>query len=294
MGRKKISKIFYKKIGLAIAFLFLIFNFQNCSKNALHLQDVSADFASESESANPQVGSDNKKECHIDYTLKSRDVKILFLTDTSGSNVDHIRGSIHYPGTDKNKHWRQETFKSFVNKYSLKDNFQFGFLHFQNFNAKALLVDSWDRGVFSIQSLLVSKTIDETFLKLVDQGNTPYEKALNLASEMITLDQKQNPSKEVVYVLVMISDGEPSDQKYLEEKNGILNLRNDVKNLVNLLPGQIYLNTVFYFNLESSFKISNIFLKAMAEEGGGQYREANSAFDTNIVDTVQIPETICK
>lgn len=290
MVLKRFANKIHKKFGLTLMLCFFILNFQNCSKTPLQIQELSSELGS----SEPTSGTKSGGDCRIDYTSKAREIRILFLTDTSGSNVDHYRGTDSFAGTDKKKFWRKATLNSFVNKYSTKENFQFGFLHFQDHTAKPLLADVLGKGIFSKKTPLISNTINNVFSSVADNGSTPYEEALNLAEEFIKYDQEQYPSKEVAYVLVMVSDGEPSDKKYQDESDGILNLRNDVNRLVGLLPGQIYVNTVFYYNPDSTLKISNIFLKAMAEEGGGQYMEANSSLDPKIVDTVQIPETVCK
>jgi uncharacterized protein YegL len=256
--------------------------FQNCSK---------VNFASEVNPSglNAVNGTDagDDHSCHIDLVSSTKPIKILFLIDTSGSNASNNGG----PGTDKDKVWRLATINNFLSVYGSKSNFQFGFATFQEASAKALIT-SGGHGVFTSDSAKINQAITD-FKNTPDDGYTPYDAALDVVQDMISYDQQVNPSKEMGYVLVMVSDGTPTNASYVSA-NGMQNLSSDVNDIMAIAPKQISLNTVFLYNDSIPSASQKSYLQKIASIGAGAFIEASSQDTLKISDTIQAPEMICQ
>lgn len=269
------------KVGIRLAlmlgsFATSLFLFQNCSKVAF-TEDLSS-----------LQNKNDGPTCRVDVASTTKNIKVLFVIDTSGSNASGGNGN---QGTDLNKVWRLATINSFLNAYGAKSNFSFGFVTFQGTKASSLIMEG-NRGVFS-SSLSQANQAVAAFQQVPDKDNTPYDAALNAVKDMISYDQQKASSKDAAYVVVMVSDGYPTNSSYTNSTNGMSNLKNDVKSILAVAPGQTSLNTVFLYNQNIPGASQKIYLETIASEGGGVFVEASSQNTLNIADTVQVPKQVC-
>ncbi|WP_413288678.1 VWA domain-containing protein [Bdellovibrio sp. HCB337] len=268
-------------------FLTFMLSFQNCSKVGFtSAVDASAVKNGTTGDGDDDGGGDDTN-CRIDMVNSTKTTKILFLIDTSGSNA----GNNGAAGTDMGKTWRLATINSFINAYASKPNFQFGFATFQETSAKALL-ESNNHGIFTNNMTEINQAI-QALKDTEDQGNTPYDAALSIVKDMISYDQVRNPSKEVGYVVIMVSDGSPTNKSYTNEATGMTALTNDVKAINNVAVGQISVNTVYLYNQSVPSASQKSYLQKIASVGHGAFIEASSQQIIQISDTVQVPTTTC-
>jgi uncharacterized protein YegL len=235
------------------------------------------------------VPSPTPKTCTTDLVDVSHNVKILFLVDTSGSNAD----SFYYgSGTDVGKTWRLATINNFVNTYSSKSNFYFGLVTFQDTSAKPQIA-SGGQGIFSNVQSVVQQGITN-FKNTADIGATPYQAAIKMAGSIISADLKAYPSSTTAYMVVMISDGAPTDTVYLDALTGMQALSTDAASVVSLAKAQISLNTVYLYNPASPANSDTRYLQTIASVGNGVFVEASSQSTLSIKDTIQVPQEVCK
>lgn len=274
-------------------FLALTLSFQNCSK--VDFTSATGDTASTNDANGDNNGGNNggpnpgnDTNCRVDLVNAAKEIKVLFLIDTSGSN----QGNNGAPGTDMGKVWRLKTINSFINAYSSKSNFYFGFAVFQGSSAKSLLnYDS--NGIFTKDPDEIENAIQD-FEATRDTGSTPYDAALDVVNKMIKYDQYLKPSQEVGYAVVMISDGSPTNASYIDPYDGMKNLTNDVNSIMSVVPGQISLNTVYLFNENVPTASQTSYLQKIASLGNGAFIEASSQQTLQISDTIQVPRTTCQ
>lgn len=266
-------------------FLASMLSFQNCSKVGF-TSTIDSSVVKDSTTGG---GGDNGDDtnCRVDTVNTAKITKILFLIDTSGSNASNNGAE----GTDMEKKWRLATINSFINAYGAKSNFQFGFAIFQGTTAKALTVSN-NHGVFTNNMTEINQAITD-FKATNDEGNTPYDAALNVVKDMISYDQSIEPSKAVGYVVIMVSDGSPTNKSYTNESTGMANLTADVEAINNIAIGQISLNTVYLYNQSVPSASQKSYLQKIANVGHGAFIEASSQQIIQISDTIQVPTTTC-
>lgn len=275
--------------GLAIA---CVLAFQNCSKVNFSTDEAASlvkDSSTTDSATSNNGGNGNDTSCSVDLISSTKNVKVLFLIDTSGSNESKNNSE----GTDPGKTWRLATLNSFIKTYGSKANFQFGFATFQGTSATPLLMSSSGHGIFTNDATQVQSAIT-AFQNIKDSGNTPYDAALAIVRDMIDYDQKGGVAKDAGYVVVMISDGTPTNNSYTDSKNGMTNLTNDVNLILAEAPGQISLNTVYLYNADSPTASQKVYLQKISSLGSGTFLEASSKDTLQISDTVQVPSTVCK
>src|SRR5690606_14193417 len=110
-----------------------------------------------------------------------------------------------------------------------KTNFAWSFITFAGTQAKSLLKLG--------NSQAMSSTIDD-FFNITDNGNTPYLPALNETSAIINGDTSR--TADTKYVVVFFSDGMPNPTVAVQT------LTQNVTNIINLVPGRVSFNTVYY------------------------------------------------
>ncbi|MNK01249.1 von Willebrand factor type A domain protein [compost metagenome] len=240
-------KVSTRLLALALFATSILF-FQNCAKI-----NFSEDLASL-----------NKNNCRIDAVNRDRDIKVLFVVDTSGSNANN----------DNGKTWRLKTINSFINKYS-QNNFYYAFATFAGSNSMAYNVIG---GFSNVRSVINSDV--QKLSAVNDTGGTPYQAAMRSA-EVVIKDEETQRGGKASYVVVLISDGEPTDTRYTKDSNS-QNLTEDVQKVLSSAPEKTTLNTVFYTALSAS-KENTSYLQKMAEVGGGSFMRAktDSVFDLN-------------
>lgn len=279
--------VFLTSIATGILF------FQNCSKMAFQNGVGGSDSLSSASTGSGSTSGTGSTQstaptCTTTTVNTSNDVKILFLVDTSGSNA----ASNNSAGTDNGKVWRTKTINDFVNAYSSNSNFYFGLVTFQGSSATPQ-ISSGGKGIFTNNASAIQEGITN-FENTPDQGSTPYHAALMEAKSMIAADLAANPSSTTAYVIVMISDGEPTDQEYLNAQNGIANLDSDVISVVDAAPAQVVMNTVYLYNPSDASQSNTTYLQAIASTANGVFVQASSQDTLDLDSTVALPTESCQ
>jgi len=273
-----------KKVLASVATLILVISFQNCSEQKL--SGKAADNNS-SACANPpclnlgqtddeatgvvtQTGGPN---CRNQLRTTTLPIKSVFVVDVSGSNKSNNNNQ---PGSDPNRVVRGDSIQRYYNTYSAKPNFGWSFTTFAASSANVLL---------AMGNAASMKNAIDTFRVMSDAGETPYMAALNAAQANIQNDTGRAPNTK--YMVVFLSDGLPNppvDQ---------VTLNNKVTQIVNVLPGQVSFNSVYYGAVDPQ---ASGRLQAMAQTGGGNFLDTNAnPTGTNflITDLVVIPGVVC-
>lgn len=205
--------------------------------------------------------------------------KVLFVVDTSGSNLDD--GAVK--GTDHDKAYRAGSIQKFFNDYGGKPNFSWGFITFSNGGSK-----SWIGGFLSNQHFSNTASEMQTslteFLSNEDYGDTPYSSAISKAITAIQNDTGRD--KDTKYIVVFLSDGLPTDSSHPD-------LVNKVKQLRDTVPGQVSFNTIFYGTPSEG---GAVLMKSMADAGGGQFLDTNlnaAGRSFPISSVIQVPGLVC-
>jgi Mg-chelatase subunit ChlD len=276
---------------LASFFLASMVFFQNCSKVAFAPDTSSlAVKATDIVQDNNDTGIDPAVSCRTDYVNTTSNVKILFMVDTSGSNVNYTQNGKFYYGTDPVKTWRLATMSNFLQAYESRANFFYGLLTFQDASATAQILGSNGAGAFT-NVIATARDGIASFGRVTDREATPYGSALNLAKSIITADLPKN-TKETAYVVVMISDGAPTDARYLAV-SGVDSLKSDVKSLMDLAPGLVSVNSVFLYNSIVPTAADKKYMQAMASVGNGSFITADANQSISISNTLRVPKQVC-
>ncbi|RYZ71766.1 MAG: hypothetical protein EOP09_04140, partial [Proteobacteria bacterium] len=99
--------------------------FQNCSQVAFTPSEASLDPQNGVKSTDTG-GTD--PSCRTDYVNVNKDIKVLFVVDTSGSNVNRNEGGKTVLGTDLDKKWRLASINKFIQTYQDRSNFHYGLI----------------------------------------------------------------------------------------------------------------------------------------------------------------------
>jgi len=286
-------KFNYTKLALGVIFFSLVLGFQNCS-NTKFTTDLASNSLNAATGGNdPAIGGSNVSNGGDDPTCRpttvstSSIVKVLFVVDASGSNDT---GS---DATDPQKKWRLSTLNNFISTYSKNKNFYFGLISFQDTSGK-VHIQMNNQAVFTNDMNLVNAGV-ASFTKNNDGGNTPYRAALAMTKDVISADLAANPNQNAAYVTVMISDGQATDY------DSPADVIPDAKAIRNLAPGQISLNSIFYYPAVSGVTPSaeeledaTAYLRNIATVGGGQLLTAESNSILNIDNVIQVPGMSCQ
>lgn len=294
-----------------VLFAPMLFLYQNCSK--VGVSDI-VDGAGLTQSGTPGVPpcaagqstcQDNPVDpgtpvipppdtCTTTITTTADNVKVFFLVDVSGSNQtgDSKNGNTPTdPSVLKNgvckditginspcKNWRVGVLNDFLGTYltPTKSNFSFQLGTFQGGSATALITQD-KKTLFSNDSMMVNNAVT-SFLNVKDNSGTPYQAVLNMAAAAIKYDIGNAAVPTSKYVIIMITDGMPSDDEFnhSDENTNIANLKNAVSQVVNVAPGYITFNTVLYYPPNHVYQDAEKYLQAMADTGAGLFSEADS------------------
>lgn len=270
-----------RKLGYGLFALLLVISFQNCSQqrisaaasgssgdgggDPLHLGQTD----DEATGVITQTGGPN---CRNQLHTLTTPIKPVFIVDVSGSN----KVNDGKPGSDPDRIVRGDSIERFFNTYKAKPNFGWSFSTFAASSANVLL---------AMGNATQMANAIATFEVMGDAGETPYIAALNAAKSNIQNDNGRQPNTR--YMVVFMSDGLPNptvDQTTLNAK---------VTEIVNVLPGAVSFNSVYYGNVDA--EASNR-LKQMAQTGGGNFLDTNAnptGKDFLITDLVVIPGVVC-
>lgn len=181
--------------------------------------------------------------------------KLIFIVDVSGSNASN-------PGTDPNKNFRAGSIQSFFNSFSTKANFAWGFSTFANTSATAVIKVGTSPTISTNASDMQAAI--NAFNAVQDNGNTPYQAAIQMAKQTILNDPAKSASSK--YMIVFMSDGLPNPDRSDSA------LANDVTDALSAAPGQVSFNTIYYGTRDNT--AGNRMYK-MAQVGGGQFLDIN-------------------
>lgn len=224
-----------------------------------------------------------------------RKTKILFVVDTSGSNVDatyNIIGgqTVQTPATDPTKSFRGGAISDFLSDYSSKSNFQWSFLTFSGSSAVPYVTNGSNTPAFTTNVSTMTSALYQ-FYNTRDTGSTPYGAALTAAARAVSNDPDLNSTDEPLYFVVFLSDGFPTDYYSASGVYDSTAMNRDVANLVGVAPGRVLLSTVFYGQVAIPDAVT--LLKSMASLGGGQFASVNTSSNTDFKIDDVIGTTNC-
>lgn len=280
------------KLALAVSVAGGVLLFQDCSN--VGFQSTSKASGTDGTSGTPAVppvvppgGNDPTNACNnATLAITTLPIKILIVVDTSGSNA----GDATHPGTDSGKVHRAASIQQFFTDFGGKSNFNWGFISFAGSSATALLNSGNSAAAtFTNSAANMQSAITYFETSIPDYGMTPYQAAMQMASQAIANDTAAATTK---YIVVFLSDGMPTD--YPDSSAGDAQIASDVTNLVNLKAGQITFNTVYYGFLDAS---ASGRLSMMAASGHGQFLDTNAnpnAKDFLINSVVTVPGAACR
>ena len=241
----------------------------------------------------------SSNKCTVTDT--NRLTKILFLVDTSGSNVLYTRlngtqqcfntdpdfASCVLP-TDPNKAFRGGVIQNFLTDHANKTNFHWGFITFADDSAHAMINSNGNdqRPYFSASAGTMQSTINQ-FYNVEDDYATPYQAALELAKRAIQNDRDLNSTEQPQYVIVLLTDGYPTDYNALNGQLDTGAIQSDINALKNIAPGRVTLSSIYYgHNNPNAINL----LSWMSQSGDGQFANVNSGNTSFKIDDV-IPGT---
>lgn len=234
--------------------------------------------------------------CRTENVEQSRPVRVLFIVDQSGSNVN---GPYEHPGaaTDPAKNFRSGIVRSFLDEHASKTNLSWGMITFNGTTAKALVNSgSTSAPLFTNNINAVSSAIS-TFEATADVGTTPYKAALKMAEAAILADRTKS-AELPLYLIAFITDGYPTDYcpnspTEVECPGRIQDnkIDEDVRALTAAAPDHVQIGTVYYGAADSS---ASARLRRMASLGAGQFVDLNIETSISLNDVIQVPQTICE
>lgn len=213
--------------------------------------------------------------------------KMLFIVDMSGSNQSSTNCTLSSSCTDPGKKVRAGSLQAFFNDYGQRSNFQWSFSTFKVSSATALINAGSPWSPIFGPATSMQNAIN-TFSVMEDSGGTPYMAALNQATTAISFDPDLNSAAKPQYLVVFMSDGQPSDTSNYDL------IRSTVKKIVNLAPGRITFNAVYY---GPSNNVATNLMQSMALEGSGKFLNTNTdpaGLKFKITDAISLPITTCK
>lgn len=227
--------------------------------------------------------------CTESFSETTSPVKIIFMLDASGSNKSNGQN----PGSDPVKIWRSSAQEKFLEAYPGKINFHYNVSVFNGSQSKSLLnVSSGGKTVYYSGDITSSGPVIaaiNTFKAMSDTGATPYSAALSRIKNLITSDLA-TAAANTKYVIVMLTDGEPTDYGAGRDTQAI---KDDISDILSLATDRVSLNTVYYNNYQFTAEGESL-LKMMAFAGRGTFVKA----DTNkpkleIKDVIRVPSSVC-
>lgn len=263
--------------------------FQNCSK--VSVSDLAAESSNQIVQGvpTPQVPKCTQK---LEYVTKP--VKIMFLVDRSGSNVVHYDAATNKDvpgGTDNDKVWRTAVIKQVLEKYGKNPSISYGLISFNHVSATPHIKSPSGEAIFTNNMAEVYAGFND-FLQKPDESTTPYQEALFAARSAIQQDIAAAPvgSEKAAYSVVMLSDGIPSSVAYKNNPQAVIP---DAQSIMDLSPGMVRLNAVFYSN-ETVDLNAQKFLKNISTTGQGIFLVANTNEPFVLNNLVEYAKETCE
>jgi hypothetical protein len=244
-------------------------------------------------------GSVNPDFCTLDPSLVNQQLKILFVLDISGSNAITANGR---PATDPTRDRRYGSLSRWLDRRAGNPNEYYTLIEFSGdstITAPDLVNYDPDYAPFTNDKAHFTNVVNTQKNSTSDNGATPYKAALNTVINTIKGDAKKakeradagQPAVQSTYVVIFLSDGEPTDSKEPEIltliESDLMQLPND-PNYGSFIT-QINLNTGYYY-IDVDLPGARKLLKEMAKVGKG---EAYS-FDTGEIDFDKLTDVIIK
>ena len=224
--------------------------------------------------------------CAAEPTTYQTVTKIMFLVDKSGSNfgngtsifVDPVGG-----GTDVDKSYRRGSIQTFLDKHRSAmgpaGKLFMGYIAFGTLDngsgdgAQPYINDPLNPGKAGFSN--DPAMMDAALARLgstADGGSTPYHAAIDLALDAINTDKAAlGQNSTAIYLVVLISDGVPTDTIYMT--NGALDQAKINLDFDRLKLVHATLSTVYYG--PKSPPDASVRLGLMALEGKGSYLDTN-------------------
>jgi hypothetical protein len=217
------------------------------------------------------------------------------MVDTSGSNAQATNntcttspsGICLDPPSDPSKSFRVNGIKSFLSQYQSSANFSWGLLTFSNDSIQDL---TGSGGTLFTSSSNVMLNAINNLQSIQDNGDTPYQLAFTAAQQAIAADPQLGAAN---YFLILETDGYPTD---FYDNNGNVQTQAvlaAVTSLVGASPGHVALSTLYYHNGPSDPTASGL-LQQMAQTGGGEFADINTANNTGLAPIGQLVSGNCQ
>jgi hypothetical protein len=156
-------------------------------------------------------------------------------------------------------------------RYSHKTNFNWGFITFAHDSARAV-ISNFGQPIFSADPRSMQNALN-IFSGIEDIGNTPYKSAISLAMSAIQADPDLHSAAKPTYMVVLLTDGFPTDYKDVNGNFNNADMDRDIDSLIAIAPGQVNLSTIYY-GLENDPNAIGL-LQRLAVKGSGQFASAN-------------------
>ncbi|MBK7890169.1 MAG: VWA domain-containing protein [Bdellovibrionales bacterium] len=207
-------------LSFSIAGLVILIGYQNCDNTRLALV----------KQASIENIKTNGEICAGTPSTYENYTKVMFVVDKSGSNST----------TDTNS-YRVNTISNFYQKHQGNAFVQWGLVVFNGNTSEAYINNgSSQQPTFSSDVGTVNAAIAKIGTA-ADTGATPYKSATAMARSGINYDLTLNPGQASSYVVVFLSDGQPTDYGAPADETAIMS---DVDSLVKM--GRVTLSTVYY------------------------------------------------
>lgn len=271
------TKTAKRALYLGVSTLTVLF-FQNCSKASFSQADGA--------STNAPQGGHSANSCHDELIASKVPIKTMFVVDMSGSNYENA--DTGEAGSDRTRFMRGGAIRQYFKDYKAKPNFSWGFIGFQGTTAMAFINSGTITSAKFASAASSMDTALGMFDSLIDDDKTPYRAAIQMAKNAINLDASSSDTK---YIVVFLSDGLPTD--YANSSSGDSQLASDVQALVNIRPGKISFNTVYYGEVDAD---ASGRLQMMSSAGGGQFLDTNNnptGKSFYVSDSITLPGVTC-
>lgn len=247
-----------------------------CSGSNYNFSPIEA--TNENIQKNPSNPDQPLPSCSEQLRTLSVPIKVLFVVDKSGSNV---QGDFGTPPTDPDKSMRGGSIQKFLNEYGAKPNFSWAFLTFNDNTLNSLTGSGGN--VFG--SAMIMQNAINQFMATTDSGNTPYQVALQGGQGAIAGDSSK--TSQTKYIVVFVSDGMPNPAISQSDVLG------HVQAILNSAPQQTTFNSIFYGTGQPA---AGELMRAMAATGLGSFLDANLSPTRilNIGDLVRVPGVSCE
>lgn len=204
----------------------------------------------------------------------TKKLRIVLIVDNSGSTLE----------TDP-QNFRKASIQSLINRYSGKGNFSWQIISFASNSAQALVHNgSTQSPVFSNAG--AAQMALNAFPSAQANAQTPYLKALQMADAAIANDPEFNSAEKPLYVLMFMSDGQPTDSSDNQ-------IRDAERQLLSRDASRITFNSLYFGSDNHTGNMNR--LREMADIGKGQFTNITKQQAViNIDDISVVPQSGCK